>query len=70
MRRCSTLSRLTRTSAPTSHAMIDGASQTNDDTRSAKSSFIGSNTAHATHITTDSTSATQDRRHSSRLATV
>ena len=50
--------------------MIDGVSQTNDDKPSPKVVFIGSNTAHVTQTTTASTSATQERRHSSRLPTV
>ena len=50
--------------------MIDGVSQTNDDKPSANVVFIGSNAAHVTQTTTDSASATQDRRHSSRLPTV
>ena len=47
---------------------MTGVAQTNDPRRSTTSGFIGSNTTHATQITTPpSTSPIQDRRHSIRF---
>ena len=54
----------------TRQAMIDGASQTSEESRSARSSFVGSSAAHATQTTTDSASAIQEPLHGSRLPTV